>query len=368
MIIQIQPWIDDSEMHELMKVVQSTFVTEASLTKEFEQMTRDLTKAKHAIAVANGTLGLFCALKALGIGIGDEVIVPDLTFIASANAIIMAGAKPVFCDVEINTLCIDIEKAKSKVTANTKAIMPVHLYGQSADMVKVLNFAKENNLKVIEDAAQGVGVLFEGKHVGTFGDIGILSYYGNKTITTGEGGIILTNDDELAKICYRLKNHGRDTKGTFIHEHIGFNFSFTEMQAALGVSQMKKLNAIITRKLEIQNKYAENLANIDGFKMLYSDPRVTPVYWFTSFWVDDLEGLTTYLTENKIQTRRFFYPLHLQPCYQDPKLELQFNKDEFPVSTLAYQHGLSLPSSYLLKDEEQEFVINKIKDFYANRN
>ncbi len=244
MIIQIQPWIDDSEMHELMKVVQSTFVTEASLTKEFEQMTRDLTKAKHAIAVANGTLGLFCALKALGIGIGDEVIVPDLTFIASANAIIMAGAKPVFCDVEINTLCIDIEKAKSKVTANTKAIMPVHLYGQSADMVKVLNFAKENNLKVIEDAAQGVGVLFEGKHVGTFGDIGILSYYGNKTITTGEGGIILTNDDELAKICYRLKNHGRDTKGTFIHEHIGFNFSFTEMQAALGVSQMKKLNAI----------------------------------------------------------------------------------------------------------------------------
>lgn len=368
MIIQIQPWIDSAELDELKRVIDSTFVTEADLTKEFEEMTRIMTGAKHAIAFTNGTVALFCALKSLGIGIGDEVIVPDLTFIASANSIIMAGAKPVFCDIREDTFCIDTENARKKITSNTKAIMPVHLYGQSADMEKVLALAAEYDLKIIEDAAQGVGVQFGGKFVGTIGDIGILSYYGNKTITTGEGGVILTNDDELAKVCYRLKNHGREVKGTFIHDYIGYNFSFTEMQAAIGISQMKKLHRIIERKRIIHDRYVKELAHIQGIISVFVDPRVKPVFWFTSFLVEDIKELTTFLKSNNIQTRRFFYPLHLQPCYKDPSLGINTCADGFENATKAYKMGLSLPSSYVLTDEEQTFVIKKIKEYYANRN
>ena len=245
LITQIQPWIDETEKFQLDRVIKSTFLTEAALTMEFEELTKSLTKSKYSISITNGTLALYCCLKALNIGHGDEVIIPNLTFIASANAVIMAGAKPVFCEVKEDTYCIDVEWAERLINSKTKAIMPVHLYGNSADMLKVLAFAKCYKLKIIEDAAQGVGVTFNNQHVGTFGDCGVLSYYGNKTITCGEGGMVLTNNKELAKTIYRLKNHGRDEKGTFIHEHIGFNFSFTEMQAAIGIAQMQKLPKII---------------------------------------------------------------------------------------------------------------------------
>src|SRR5574341_1673556 len=315
MIIQIQPWIDESELIELKRVVESTFLVERNPTKEFEQMTMDLTGAKHAIAMANGTMALFCALRSLDIGVGDEVIVPNITFVATANAVILAGAKPVLCEIEKDTFCIDAVRAEKLITEKTKAIIPVHLYGQSADMDKIPLLAKQYNIKVIEDAAQGVGVKFNGKHVGTFGEVGILSYYGNKTITCGEGGIVLTNNDEIAKKCYRLKNHGRDKKGVFIHEHIGFNFSFTEMQAAIGIAQMKKLSRIIRKKQIIYNNYISNLRGLERFKPVYIDSRSSPVFWFTSFLSEDTSQLAEYLLKNGIPTRRFFYPRHLQPCY-----------------------------------------------------
>jgi len=364
MILQIEPWIDHEELEQLKRVVDSTFVVEHILTKEFEELTRELTGAKYAIAMCNGTAALYCCLKALNIGPGDEVIVPNLTFIATANAVIMAGAKPVFCDVDENTFCLDAAEVKKLITKSTKAIMPVHLYGQSADMIKMKEVAKEFNLKVIEDAAQGVGVTFNNKHVGTFGDCGVLSYYGNKTITCGEGGIILTDDEHLANTCYRLKNHGRSKKGIFIHEDIGFNFSFTEMQAAIGISQMKKFDRIKEKKKQIFEKYIAGLKNIKGFSPVYYDPRCNPVYWFTSFLSDNVEELTAYLSQNNIQTRRFFYPLHLQPCYAD----LINSKKQFPVSEKIFNNGISLPSSYNLTNEDQDYVIEKTIEFYENRN
>lgn len=360
MIIQIQPWIDENELIELKRVIESTFVVEHELTKEFEQMTLDLTGSKYALAVSNGTMAQFCCLKALDIGYGDEVIVPDMTFIATSNAVIMSGAKPVFCDISMDTFCIDPSKIESLITSKTKAIIPVHLYGQSADMDAIMNLAKKYGLRVIEDAAQGVGVKFKGKHVGTFGDMGFLSYYGNKTITCGEGGMILTDDHDLAEQCYRLKNHGRDKKGIFIHEHIGYNFSFTEMQAAVGIAQMKKLPKIIERKRQIHDNYLALLSDVDQLRHVYIDPRCTPVFWFTSFMSDDTDRLGEYLAEQGIQTRRFFYPLHMQPCYRG----MNVDADLFPQSKKAYQQGISFPSSYLLKDEEIEYICRKIREFY----
>ena len=353
MITQIQPWIDNSEKFQLERVIKSTFLTEASLTEEFENLTKNLTKAKYAIAITNGTLALYCCLKALNIGVGDEVIIPNITFIASANAVIMAAAKPVFCEVEEDSYCIDIEWAERLINFKTKAIMPVHLYGISADMLKVKSFAKYHNIKIIEDAAQGVGVKFNNKHVGTFGDCGVLSYYGNKTITCGEGGMVLTNNKNLAKKIYRLKNHGRDKKGTFIHNHIGFNFSFTEMQAAVGIAQMKKLPKIIEKKQKINQRYLAELKLDSSMKHSFIDKRCNPVHWFTSVLVKKASTIEQKLKESGIQTRRFFYPLHMQPCYKNI-LEI---KHDYKISEKIYNKGLSLPSSYLLTNEEQSTVI-----------
>jgi len=363
-IPQIEPWIDESELLQLRRVIESTYVTENKLTEEFESLIRDLTGAKYAVSLMNGTVALFCCLKALGIGSGDEVIVPNLTFIATANAVLMAGAKPIFCEVKEDTLCMDYESVKTLINKNTKAIMPVHLYGQSADMEELTKVARDNGLKIVEDSAQGVGVMFGGKHVGTFGEFGILSFYGNKTITCGEGGVVLTNNKHLKDTIYRLKNHGRLTKGTFRHSHIGFNFSFTEMQAAIGISQMHKLPKIIEKKKNIHDFYCEGLKPLcREIEPIYLDHRTTPVWWFTSFLCDKKEGLKKFLFNKGIQTRDFFYPLHLQPCYKNFNYNISYQ-----VSEDSYKRGISLPSSYHLTLEQQKYIISCIYEFYGVEN
>jgi len=360
-IIQIEPWIDNAELEQLKRVIDSTYLTESTLTKEFETAISEYTKSKYVIATSNGSMALVAGLMALGIGQGDEVIIPNFTFVASCNAIILAGATPVFCEVDPTTFCIDINKIEALITPKTKAIMPVHIYGQSADVPAVVKIAKKHNLKVIEDAAQAIGVLFDGKHVGLESDLSIISFYGNKTITCGEGGVVMTQNKEIADKVYRLKNHGRAKRGTFIHEEIGFNFSITEMQSAIGVAQMKKLPAIIKRKKDIFEKYSIELAGIQNLKPVEIDKRCQPVYWFTSFLTTERENLENYLKSFNIQTRKFFLPLHLQPCYTG-----KFNySNSFPISTAIYEQGLSLPSSYLLTDDEQYFVIDRIKTFFS---
>ncbi|MEM4326452.1 MAG: DegT/DnrJ/EryC1/StrS family aminotransferase [Candidatus Pacearchaeota archaeon] len=361
MITQIEPWIDESELLEIKRAVDNTFFTENKLTSEFEEMVKNYTGSKYDLAVCNATAGLFCILKALDIGPGDEVIVPNITFIATSNAVIMAGATPVICDVKRDTFCIDPEDIEKRITERTKAVIPVHLYGQSTDMNSIIKIAQKYNLKIIEDAAQALGVTYMGKSVGTFGEAGVISFYGNKIITTGEGGIILTNDKLIYKKCYRLKNHGRDTKGTFIHEFIGFNFCSTDLQAAVGISQMKKLDKIIQRKKEIFERYKEGLKDIPYLKPLHIEPNCQPVYRFSNFIVDKIEALVEFLKDNGIQTRRAFFPLHLQPCYKNSNY-IKY-EGEYKNSIFCYEKLLSLPSSYKLKIDEQELVINKIREF-----
>lgn len=367
MIVQIEPWIDDCELKQLQRVIDSTFVVESALTKEFEELTKELTGSRHAIAMCNGTMALSACLLALGIGPGDEVIVPNLTFVATANAVILAGATPVLCEITSDTFCLDVLRAEELVTARTKAVMPVHLYGQSADMKAICDFANRNSLAVIEDAAQGVGVRFCGQHTGTFGSMGVLSYYGNKTITCGEGGIVLTNDDDLAKRAYRLKNHGRDVKGTFVHDYVGFNFSFTELQAAVGIAQMAKLPEIKNKKYKIYKRYEQELAGLPDLQPAFIDPRCEPVFWFTSFLVEDADSFAAFMRSREIQTRRFFYPLHLQPCYADKKYIKNID-DDFAISNLVFKRGISLPSSYALTEEQQHTVIRAVTDFCQSSN
>lgn len=358
MIPQIEPWIDETELQLLQEVIQSTFITEGNMTRKFEELLRDYTGARHVIAMANGTVALFSILRALDIGPRDEVIVPDMTFIATANSVILAGATPVFCDIDPVTLCIDVNKAELLINRNTKAIIPVHLYGLSAEIDEIFQLCESYNLFLIEDAAQGVGVKYKEKHVGTFGQACILSFYGNKTITTAEGGAILTDSEEIATECYRLKNHGRDKKGIFIHEKIGFNFCFTDLQAAIGVAQLSKLERIIQKKKEIREHYIQSLSDLNQIRFQTVPSHTLPVFWFTNIYLDDVVGLAEHLKKNNIGSRRFFYPLHKQPCYRGLKTK------DCPISFKAYQTGLSLPSSYGLDEKHLDTICNAIRGFF----
>ena len=361
-IIQIEPWINELELDELKKVVSSTFVTESNLNKEFEEITSHYTKSKYATTICNGTCALFCCLKALNIREGDEVIVPNLTFIATASAVILTGAKVRLVDVNPSTGCIDPISLLDAINSKTKAVIPVHLYGISCDMDAIKDIAKKNNIDVIEDAAQGVGVKYKNKHVGTFGEFGVLSYYGNKTITTGEGGMILTDNYELSKKVFMIKNHGREKKGTFLHETIGWNFSFTEMQAAVGISQMKKLDQIIKIKNNIFNFYKENIFNEKLFMRPVPNSTTNPVHWFSNIHCSDAEDLEIYLKKNNIPTRRLFFPLNKQPCFKNNNHVVN-TKDSFPSTEFAFKTILSLPSSILLDIEQKEFIVNVINKY-----
>jgi len=359
-IPQIEPWIDKQELKQLKRVIKSTYVVEHDLTKEFEDVVSSYSGAKHAVAMTNGTVALFSCLKALGIGPGDEVLVPNITFVATANAVLLAGATPVFCEVDARNACMDVSILHKYLTDNTAAVLPVHLYGQAVDMEELLKFCNKYDLFCIEDAAQGVGVKFNGKHVGTFGDCGIYSYYGNKTITCGEGGVVVTESDQIKQECFRLKNHGRDVKGVFVHDHIGYNFSFTDMQAAIGIAQMNKLSKVICKKKKIYERYMEELSCIRDLIPLWIDSRTTPVHWFTSFLTSDRENLSKHLKENNIQTRLFFCPLHMQPCYKGNYAFGSYKKSEE-----LYDTGISLPSSYNLEWKQQKYIIKNIKHFFG---
>ncbi|HEC66311.1 MAG TPA: DegT/DnrJ/EryC1/StrS family aminotransferase [bacterium] len=358
MIPQIEPWIDECELKELEKVIKSTFITEGEATEEFESLIKEYTGSKYVVAMCNGTMALYAILESLDIGEGDEVIVPDMTFVATANAVILAGAKPVFCDIDPLTKCIDVNEVSKLINNRTQAIMPVHLYGLSADLDPLLEICQKHHLFLIEDAAQSMGVKYKDRHTGTFGIGGILSFYGNKTITSAEGGAVLTNHEQIAKSCYRLKNHGRDRKGIFKHEMIGFNFSYTDLQAAIGIAQLRKLNKIIKRKKEIRECYKKELGNIEKITFQEIPGYIKPVFWFTNIYFEDAEGFSTYLKNHNIGTRRFFYPLHIQPCYA----YLSANKCEESLRT--YNTGVSLPSSYTLTDSDLKYICETIKNYF----
>ncbi len=355
MIPQFEPWIGEEELAQITDTIRSNWITGGKKTREFESKIAELCGVKHAIAICNGTLALYVGLKILGIGEGDEVIVPDFTFIASANAVVMAGAKPVLVDVDEKTFNIDPERTEKAITPETKAIMPVHIYGQSADMDKICEIAENHGLYIIEDAAQGIGVTFNGKPVGGFGHVGCLSFYADKTMNTGEGGMVLTDDDELAEKCLILKHQGRTGRGIYFHEHIGYNFRLTDLQSAVGLAQLSKLPTIIERKKKNERLYRENLVDVDGIEFPYVDSRCFNVPFRINILVGAPQALSDLLNKEGIGSRQFFYPLHMQPCYNV--------NGEFPNSIRAYERGLSLPSAVTLTEDEITYICEKIKFF-----
>lgn len=354
-IKQFEPYLGNDEKTKLCECVDDNWITGGKKVKEFERRLADLVGVDYSIACMNGSCALLMGLKALGICQGDEVLVPDFTFAASAFAVNWAGGTPVFVDVDRESFNIDINDCKKKLTERTRAIMPVHIYGQSADMQAVLEFALENRLSVIEDAAQGIGVIFGGHYVGGLSDVGIMSFYGDKTITTSEGGMVFTNKLEIATKINRINNQGRDGRGWYIHDEIGLNFRMTDLQAGVGLAQLDKLDTIIKTKKKHELLYKSLLENVKGIKIPQIDIRCFNVPFRHNILLDNPQGLMDYLKTNGVGSTRFFYPLHMQPCYNQ--------KGDFPNSMYAYEHGLSLPSSVSLTDDQINYVCDLIRGY-----
>ena len=360
-IPQLIPYVGEEELSNLKKVIETKWITEGPFTNELIDLIKLNTGAKFAILTNNGTLALYLALQTIGIKNGDEVIVSDFTFNASGSSIVFANGTPVFVDVNEDDFNIDVKKIEEKITKNTKAIMPVHIYGQSADMDSVKEIAKKYDLFVIEDAAQGFGVNYKGQHLGTIGDMGIISFFADKTITMGEGAVILTNNDNLfAKLIY-LRNQGRENSGTFIHEELGMNFRVTDLQSAIGVAQIKKFQKIKARKLYNYNLYKSLLRNVEEITFMTVVEYSNLVPFRAAIKSNRKEELMNFLDKHGIQTRGFFYPLHRQPCFH----YLNYSLDEYPIANKLFDEGICLPVYCDLKEEEIEFICDTIKKFFT---
>lgn len=314
---------------------------------------------KYATTVANGTLALHLALMALGIGEGDEVIVPTFTYIATANAVKYTGADVVFADSLEDSWQIDPDDIERRITAKTKAIMPVHLYGHPCDMEVIMKIAKKHRLFVIEDCAEAIGSEYKGRKVGSFGDIAAFSFFGNKTITCGEGGMVMTGDKTLFERMLHLKGQGLAAHREYWHDIVGYNYRMTNIAAAIGLAQLEQVDNFIDRKVEIANYYKENLKDCPVI-VHPSIGNVKHTYWMVSIICDDIEErdkLRDYLKYQGIETRPTFYPIHTMPMY-DNKFQ------RFPVAEKLGWSGMNLPSHPSLREEELIYICNKIKKYF----
>lgn len=366
-IPQFQPYLDDKEYQAIKSCFDNNWITEGPKSKEFIDKLCKLIGVKHAVLAPNGTLSIYMALRAIGIGKGDEVIVPNFTFIASANAVEMCGAKPVFVDI-CDDLHIDLKKCEKLVNRKTKAIMPVHIYGMACNMDEVVNFAKKHNLKIVEDAAQAIGITWDGKHAGTFGEVGSFSFFADKTITTGEGGLVVTNDDTIYEKLLFIRNQGRIDRGSFIHPEIGYNFRMTDIQSAIGLAQLEKLDEIIRRKKHILSTYKTNLDS--SIKIIEPPFQSSHIPFRVCITVPGGGyDLMEYIKTQGIETRTFFYPLHKQPAYKKQKTFFSklFKKDNFEVSEKMYREGVCLPSFVSISDEEIKYICDKINEFLREK-
>lgn len=362
-----EPLLDGNEKKYLLECIETGWISsEGPFVKEFEEKFATRMDRKHGIAVCNGTAAIDAAVEALGIGQGDEVIMPTFTIISCINQIVRNGAKPVLVDSDPVTWNMDVTQIEAKITSRTKAIMIVHIFGLPVDVDPVLEIAKRYGLKVIEDAAEMHGQTYKGKPCGSFGDISTFSFYPNKHVTTGEGGMILTDDDELAEICRSLRNLCFQPQKRFVHERLGWNMRMTNMQAAVGLAQLERLDEFVERKRRMGALYTEMLKDIQGLQLpLAKTDYAENIYWVYGIVLDqstgfDAEKMIRMMTEKGVGTRPFFCPMHMQPVLTSKDF---FRGLKLSYSVCMYQQGLYLPSGMALTIAQQkkvEMVINEI--------
>ena len=357
------PLLSGNELKYITECIQTGWISsEGPFISRFEIEFSQYVDRKYGVAVSNGSAALDIAVKALGIGKGDEVIMPAFTIISPAQSIVTAGAIPVLLDSDPITWNMDVAQIEAKITKRTKAILVVHIYGLPVAMNPILDLCKKYNLKLIEDAAEMHGQTYNGKKCGCFGDISIFSFYPNKHITTGEGGMIVTDNEALAEKCKYYRNLAFETAGRrFIHHEIGWNYRMTNMQAALGVAQLEKIDFHVQRKREIGNLYNEGLKSLEGFQLpLQSTDYADNIYWIYGLVAEtheQCEAMVKKLTESKIGTRPFFWCMHEQPVFRKMGL---FEGEKYPVAEKLARNGFYVPSGLGLSNEEIKEVCKLI--------
>lgn len=360
MIPVYQPYFTGREKEYVNQCLDSTWISsKGEFISRFEHSFEEYIGADHATTVCNGTVAIHLALEALGIGPGDEVIVPTLTYIASVNTIIQAGATPIFVDSLERTWQIDPEDVKRKITPKTKGVMVVHLYGLPCNMDAITAICAEHGLLLIEDCAEAFGTRYHGQHVGTFGDAATFSFFGNKTITTGEGGMVVTKSKEVMERAYHLKNQGVSQAREYWHDVVAYNYRMTNICAAIGLAQLEQADTILAKKRQIAAWYQEGLA---GLPLRTHDEEHGTVhsFWMCSIVVDDpstRQPLRDHLKRTGIETRPLFYPSHTLPhCTTN---------ESFPVAESLASRGINLPSYPDLTKPQVEVICKEIREFFA---
>ena len=359
-----KPLLNGNEKKYLCECIDTGWISsEGPFVKEFEKKMSATADRKYGIAVSNGTAALEVAVQALGIKEGDEVIMPTFTIISCAMAVTKVGAIPVLVDSDMHTWNMNVDEIESKITSRTKAIMVVHLYGLPVEVDKILVLAKKYNLKVIEDAAEMHGQTYNGRPCGSFGDISIFSFYPNKHITTGEGGMVVTDDEQLAERCRMLRNLCFKKDVRYIHDEISDNYRFTNLQAAVGLAQLERLDEFITKKRKMGRYYTEHLKDVKGLilpieRTNYADN----IYWVYGLVLEkDIQAdnrlIQKLLSEQEIGSRTFFWCMHEQPVYQRQRL---FENQTYPNAEYLARKGFYIPSGLALTKDQMDKVINKI--------
>lgn len=360
MIPVYQPYFTGREKEYVNQCLDSTWISsKGEFIAKFENQFARYIGAQNATSVCNGTVAIHLALEALGLGPGDEVIVPTLTYIASVNTIIQTGATPVFVDSLELTWQIDPDDVRRKITERTKAVMAVHLYGLPCDMAQLVNICKEHNLYLIEDCAESFGTYYRGKHVGTFGDIATFSFFGNKTITTGEGGMVVANSKQLLGKASHLKNQGVSPVREYWHDVVGYNYRMTNICAAIGLAQLEEADGILAKKRNVAHWYREGLKGLP-LRMHDEMPDTRHSFWMCSIALDSAEQrqpLRDYLKAGGIETRPVFYPAHTLPHCQENAI--------FPVAESLGARGINLPSYPGLVAEEVSSICAAIHKFFV---
>jgi perosamine synthetase len=363
MIPIFEPFLHGNEKKYLMDCIDSTWISsQGKYITEFEKSVASYHGVKYGIATSNCTTALHLALKALGIGPGDEVICPDLTFIAPANMILLSGAKLQLVDVDSDTLALDVNKLEAAIGPRTKAIIVVHQFGHAAPMDEIMAIANKFSIMVIEDNAESIGGKYKGKLLGTFGDITCFSFFGNKVITSGEGGALITNNQKLAIKCKELRDHGMSSQKKYFHIDLGYNYRMTNMQAAVGLAQFEKLDEIIAIRNRQMDFYYKLLSDCHHIKLRSYSKWCTPVHWLLTITIAtgyDRDKFLAYMSSKGVECRQMINPVHEAKYLVD-----LYDSKNFPNSIMVSAQSVHLPSSTNLSEEQVKRICDTVKSFF----
>ncbi len=358
-----RPDITQRDIESVNEVLRTPNLSLGPKVSEFERRIAAFTGTEYAIAINSGTSGLHLCVRALGIGEGDEVITTPFSFVASANVILYERGKPVFVDIDPETLNLDVSHVEEKIGGLARAILPVHIFGYPCDMDPLVEMASRHNLKVIEDACEAIGAEYKGRKVGKFGDCGVFAFYPNKQMTTGEGGVIVTDSRKIAETCRIMRNQGRDNRW-LEHPHLGFNYRMSDINCALGITQLERIPEVLDRREQVAQMYHERLKGLDSLGLLGSSPSVKRS-WFvyvvildTRFTQGHRNRIISGLASKGIESNAYFFPIHLQPFYRKM---FGYKRGDFPVAENIADRTIALPFYNRLGETEIDYVCEHLK-------